>query len=332
MKIPKYPFSVEELMTDERFRKWTFSSGKDVGTFWDAYLSVYPHEKEKLSEAKALLLAIGQHFDHPEKDESLLHQDFDRLILKVNDEQQQLVRRIRFRRGFLVAATILLLGTISATTWMYSITKPVQYQTAFAEWEEIVLPDGSNVWLNANSEIRFQRGWQWGAARKVWLKGEAFFEVEKKAVSKAKFIVMADSLNIEVLGTAFNVRFRDGQTEVYLEEGNIHLAAPDTSTQVTPGERIVYANQENLILSRENDISSPPGTWKEGVLILKDVVVSDVFKEIEAIYGIRISFRGEQRLDEVVSIGIPMDSWEMTKPILERTLGSEVIAKPMNEN
>lgn len=85
------------------------------------------------------------------------------------------------------------------------------YATQYGEQRVVELPDHSVVSLNANSTLRFRNDWsQANTLREVWLDGEAFFSVQKQegAAGPAKFIVHTNDLDVEVLGTRFNVSNR----------------------------------------------------------------------------------------------------------------------------
>jgi len=127
-----------------------------------------------------------------------------------------LIRRRQYLRFVSAAVVLLLLGSIS---WFwFDGKKSVVIQTAYAQQKMVVLPDQSQVKLNANSTLSFYKNWKNDEVRKVWLTGEAYFEVEKTQRADNKFQVITDDLKVEVLGTVFNVNARSIATEVFLEE------------------------------------------------------------------------------------------------------------------
>ena len=110
-----------------------------------------------------------------------------------------------------------------------------------------ILPDGSTVWLNAGSRIRYEPGFN-GALREVTLQGEAFFDVVQQP--SRPFIVHAGDLNIRVLGTAFNVKsYDEDQTvETTLIRGMVQISRPGDSKQapiyLRPHQKIVLARKD----------------------------------------------------------------------------------------
>ena len=129
------------------------------------------------------------------------------------------------------AAIILVLVGIGGYYFVQNQPERIQYETAYGEIKSFVLPDGSLVKLHANSQVSFVEEWEVGVDREVFLKGEAYFEVEKKPQTQAKFSVFTNDLKVEVLGTEFNVDTRKEKTEVVLNEGSIKLQLKDQAKQ-----------------------------------------------------------------------------------------------------
>src|SRR5690606_5303681 len=103
----------------------------------------------------------------------------------------------------------------------------VTYKTGYGQVEKIVLDDGSQVTLNANSELKWKRSWEKDRNRIAILRGEAFFNVstilsEDSGVT-TRFVVHTEDLNIQVVGTEFNVKSRSSKTDIFLKEGKIKL-------------------------------------------------------------------------------------------------------------
>lgn len=124
-------------------------------------------------------------------------------------------RRSAFTYFLLAAAAVLLL----AVFWnLPQDVNPTPIQTQRGQITKIELPDGSNVILNAESQIRFQPE-TWSRKRHIELEGEAFFDVKKGS----DFTVKTKSLSVLVLGTAFNVYARDDQSEVAVDKGRVEV-------------------------------------------------------------------------------------------------------------
>ena len=146
-------------------------------------------------------------------------------------------KRLRlFRLAGVVAASVLL---CFASWFIYDYWKPVAMQTvsAGAAISVITLPDQTKVTLNRYSSLTYPDRFK-EDRREVQLQGEAYFEVEKDA--RHPFVVKADPVEVEVLGTHFNVEAYPGDAEVKttLLEGSVAVNAPAVSSRITlsPGE------------------------------------------------------------------------------------------------
>jgi len=153
------------------------------------------------------------------------------------------------------------------------------------------LADGTKVWLNSGSALQFPTCFT-GDQREVKLSGEAFFEVAKN--ENLPFQVKAKDLNIEVLGTSFNVVSYDDekQTEVILVEGKVRLSSEIDEEQkvfgtMQPGQRAVYT-EDNQKLEAEAVAVEKYIAWRDGNLIFRDDKMDDVAKRLSRWYNVEI--------------------------------------------
>jgi ferric-dicitrate binding protein FerR (iron transport regulator) len=118
------------------------------------------------------------------------------------------------------------------------------YAASKGEQQKITLPDGSKVYLNENSQLAFAEDWENGTERKVELKGEAYFQVEEQVYQgrKIKFVVIAQDVRVEVVGTEFTVKELIQSTQVFLQSGKIMLDLPKLGKRVEmdPNEMVEY--------------------------------------------------------------------------------------------
>ena len=153
------------------------------------------------------------------------------------------------------------------------------------------LADGSQVWLNSGSSLKFPTSFT-GDLREVKLTGEAFFKVTKN--EKQPFRVRAKDLNIEVLGTSFNVVSYDDeqQAEVVLVEGKVKLSAEINQTKkifgtMLPGQRAVYTEDTQKVESEEVAVDKYIA-WREGNLIFRDDKMEDVVRRLSRWFNVEI--------------------------------------------
>jgi len=154
----------------------------------------------------------------------------------------------------------------------------------FGKRSQIVLSDGTRIWLNAGTELDFPAHFN-GSTREITLRGEAFIEVAKQS---APFIVHTADYDVRVYGTRFNVTaYRDESARsVVLVEGKVGVEIPGTETKVeiNPGE--MFSMENSKITKSEVDINDYI-SWKDGIMILKEMPVMDVLKRIGRYYNIQ---------------------------------------------
>lgn len=190
----------------------------------------------------------------------------------------------------LAAALIIL---ILSTIVLIRHNPMVEIRTTYQQTQSIVLPDSTEIILNANSSLRYAEDFLSQASRDIWIDGEAYFHVrslKNKAGKKVPFIVHTDVLDIQVTGTQFNVKDRHGESEIVLEEGSIRLVPQDQLGQaldMLPGQKVMADAASGLQLSQVED-PALYASWKENELYFEHQPLADIAQEIEDEYGLDI--------------------------------------------
>ena len=153
---------------------------------------------------------------------------------------------------------------------------------------EYVLPDGTRIWLNAGSVLRYY-GDLSGRKRVVELTGEAFFKVRRD--EKRPFILKADDMNIEVLGTEFDfINYAEfSTTEVILCSGSVRAFGGRLPRPVIlkPGERLAYSKKDGRIsLSQVTALNY--SQWMNGELSFDNAPLSDIIANLQRWYAVEI--------------------------------------------
>ncbi|MEO9893468.1 FecR domain-containing protein [Aurantibacter sp.] len=156
----------------------------------------------------------------------------------------------------------------------------------------IALSDGTLVVMNAGSSLRYPISFSPVSARKVFLKGEAYFDVTKD--NSRPFIVNVDNLDIEVLGTEFNVSSynEDANIEVVLVEGAVQLNANNelergSPVELSPGQRGSYARvSKNINIDAVK--TALYTSWIQGHLVFRDLSFNQILSKLERHYNIEI--------------------------------------------
>lgn len=329
-------FSAEELVEDDHFRNWVYDPTPALDELWERYLSEWPEEKQTILTAKNILVEIKAYFQEAQKamDEpqekfiDLLKEKMNASKYKKQGHVKMLDRQANKRRTLatMAAGVCLCLG-LGLWVWLKPEQQvvPIIHSTAFGEWKTLVLPDSTVVELNANSMLTMEIPWKEGMDRKVLLDGEAFFKVQKKPATGAKFFVVTKDLTVEVLGTSFNVLSRGQDTKVFLEEGKIKLDLGEEQVEVLePGEAVTYSSQNKSKHKQSKQSSEQYTSWKDGALILNNESIANIFNKVEEIYGVRIVSTHPELMEQKRTIMVPMDKLEITIPILEKTLGVKI--------
>lgn len=193
---------------------------------------------------------------------------------------------------------------------------------------QIVLADGTKVWLNSDTKIRYPGNFS-KTQRDVYLEGEAFFEVTKNA--RQPFVVHTSLVNVKVLGTKFNLKAYSDEDhiEASLFEGKINLVLNDPSVksqvekEVEPSQSFVYSKINHQLAANKFPKDEING-WKNNRLIFKDDTFSNLVQKVERWYDVKVVYdeklfndrrltvelyEGErlERLMEIISLTLSVD-------------------------
>lgn len=168
---------------------------------------------------------------------------------------------------------------------------------------QLTLADGSKVWLNAASSIRFPASFT-GNERKVELTGEGYFEVAKNAAMPFKVDVSGKG-EVEVLGTHFNINSYSNEPAINttLIEGSIKVAGLTSGNTVLliPGQQAKLSTTGELSINRNPDIESVLA-WKNEKFVFQNADLKSIMRQLERWYDISVSYEGNGYTDEYVGI------------------------------
>lgn len=196
---------------------------------------------------------------------------------------------------------------------------------------ELVLPDGTRVWVNAGSELSYRVDFNQGTQREVKLNGEAYFEVAK---NKARpFVVSAGKQRIEVLGTHFNVNsYPDEQVaRTTLLEGSVKVSnlASDRSSVLIPGKQALLKGAEIEVIDADLEEAL---AWKNGLFIFNDEPLESIMKKVSRWYDVDILYQGVDRkkkyggsVPRFNDIAKMLKQWELTGGVHFEIEGRRVI-------
>ena len=177
-------------------------------------------------------------------------------------------------------------GTISGPVTYNTISTPKGREF------QLVLSDGTKVWLNAASSLHYPTSFS-GTQRSVEVSGEAYFEVAKNA--KMPFRVkINDETEIEVLGTHFNINAYKNETNINttLLEGAVQIIRDNKKTMLKPGQQAQIKDQHsNAQVKIVNDVDvEKVVAWKNGVFNFQDASLEEVMRQLERWYDIEVVY------------------------------------------
>jgi transmembrane sensor len=166
---------------------------------------------------------------------------------------------------------------------------------------QVVLPDGTRVWLNAVTALRFPASFT-GDKRVVELTGEAYFEVAQQPAAngngKRPFIVnilsAAGENQVEVLGTHFNVKAYNDEASIKttLLEGSVKMSSGRGQYLMKPGQQARVERNGQMVLDEDADVDEAVA-WKNGRFQFTDASVETVMREIARWYNVEIEYAGK---------------------------------------
>jgi hypothetical protein len=161
---------------------------------------------------------------------------------------------------------------------------------------QITLPDGTKVWLNAESSIRFPTAFT-GDQRVVELNGEAYFEVSSN--KNKPFLVKAGGSETRVLGTSFNINAYadEGPVRTTLLDGAVNVGGAGRDVRLQPGEQGVF--NAGAITTRVVNTRAVTA-WKDGYYFFDRTPVQSVMRQIARWYNVDIVYKGAPPKDEIV--------------------------------
>lgn len=316
--------NIEDLLTDDNFIKWVKHPDEDRNLYWKAWLEVHPERKADVLLAKEMLIRSEFRQKAPSREAyaEVLH----RLMKTEVNHTQKSQRKINPRERYWdfrvkVAASLAFLAlAVALMLWRpYEPPLPTQ-QAAIPAWvskqnpagikSQIQLPDGTMVWLNAESTLKYPAAFD-SASRQVVLIGEAFFDVAKD--EQRPFTVQSGHLITRAVGTSFNISsYQEENIAVSLVTGKVIVSENQGDVQdeipLDPGEQVIYTDHESGFTKTNFDYDFSLG-WKDGLLVLKEADVIHIKRKLERWYGVQIEIRG-----------VPKKSWKINGTFKNQSL------------
>ncbi|MCB2196379.1 MAG: FecR domain-containing protein [Bacteroidetes bacterium] len=259
--------------------------------------------------------------------------------------QQKSTPKVRKLANFLVkhAASIVIPLLAVGALYFLLVLRPgminnvamVEKYNPKGQRTELTLPDGSRVWLNAATKITYPEKFI-GNNRTITLEGEAFFEVVKNA--KKPFIVKTDKLDIEVLGTSFNVMAysEDKTIQTTLVTGKVSVKRVNPETKkaqkaiLTPNHQAVFYKEDERFVLDQVDTKKYT-SWKQGIIVFDNDPFYRVVHVLERWYDIDIQVDQELNQKYNYTITITDESLDEVLRLIKKTTPNLNIKRNTNQ-
>jgi transmembrane sensor len=224
----------------------------------------------------------------------------------------QPVAKVRTRhknRVFIGIATCVIV-TLAGVVWL--INRPFKQQqvehkpalakkiTGRSEYKYMLLPDSTQVWLNAASTLEYPHQFA-SDKREVFLTGEAYFDV--KHADKLPFLIHTGNVTTLVLGTAFNIKAYPGRENVIVSvsRGKVRVNYNEKEVAtLTPGQQVKVSNLNKPVVQKKIAVAEA-APWQQGNLVYDDETMNDIIADLERIYDVTIRVQHETLANERIS-------------------------------
>lgn len=277
--------------------------------------------KNKTENREYLISLLNMEAILPTKDRKLSESEYEFFKSKLRSRQIS-----RTLRKYLKYAAIILLFLSVTTNIFWLIKKDKEYnnstiaESLFKNYPDslmqeiyvvkgakskITLPDGSLVWLNSDSKIKFPLSFT-SKTRHISFSGEAFFDVVKDTL-RPMVISLDNNYYIKVLGTKFNIRSykNDDEIQATLYSGKINIISGKKNKEIRslkPHETFIIQNAGNESVSRISDLNMEKiSAWKKGIIFFDETPMIDVIKTLERWHGIIISVKDKDVLNYTIT-------------------------------
>ncbi|WP_420581795.1 FecR family protein [Reichenbachiella sp.] len=216
-----------------------------------------------------------------------------------------------------VAASILVILGAGWYTYVSNKVETIEL-VAQNEQQSIELEDGSKIALNEGSQLIYPDQFK-GDKRKVKLKGEAYFEVAHNP--EQPFLIATDEVEVQVLGTKFNVNNTNKDSVVVsVDSGKVRMSVGGKEEILTAGYRGVYYRSTELLIKIETAKTGMHNYWRTKTLAFKGATVSEAIAAIQKVYGIRVALSHPDIANCKINVDFEDEEIEHVLEIIGETL------------
>lgn len=322
-------FTIPDFLDDASFIRWV-KGDAGATAFWEGWLAAAPPNaaaaRQAAQQLRLLLaarpLALGEHTLR------FIWHDITASIAE---------REARVRRTWRWLAAAATVAGIGLGGWLLRPAAPAMQllATPYGQQRQLTLPDGTLVTLNAHSRLRYRRAWQPGQVREVWLQGEAFFRVrhldtDGRIAPGERFRVHAGRVDVEVLGTTFNVKQRRATTQVVLQTGRVQVSLAGGAAAplvLAPREEARYDSASQRLTRLPAAATAPALAWTEQRLVLHHTTVNDILATVQDTYGYRAVLADPRLGEREIEGELPLRDEKSVLFVLSAVLHTPVVKR-----
>ncbi len=311
-------YEVIDFLADEDFKSWVVEGkrNKALSKHWEEVARHLPEKRDAMrlaeNEIKKLLLSDDGSSEHQR---AAIWAAIERETGAGTPARSKAGVFAYIGRGYWVAASLLLVCSLAVAVWRFNKTDWEEVANGNGAIRKVMLPDSSEIYLCANSGIRFARTWKPGQSREVWLKGNGFLNVKHLNRDPARvekhhqFVVhTTNGLDIRVLGTSFEVKNREKEVEVDLVSGSVELSAGGDSRRMSPGEQVVFGADRQFRL--QEGVPGLKVDWESHEMYFRNATLIEAVGRISQLFGVGIIIRNPELYNRRLEGSIPCDSPE----------------------
>lgn len=304
-------YQVEDFLADQFFVKWVKNPGPETSKFWENWIKNNPEKLDTINQARHIITSI-----EPKNFYSATKEDSDEVLERIFKQSNEIVqfgyrkKSDRYTRWFRYAALFIVLLCLGGILAYFSHNRVDLDQSQLVARENpagqkstFKLSDGTIIKLNAESKLIFLENFN-DHERKVFLEGEAFFNVSRD--ESRPFVVETRELSTTVLGTSFNIRSYDDdpKKQVAVVSGKVKVEIISKSANPQDGiQEILVKNQMvsyNPSVKKLNKTTGIPDrilAWQDNTIKFEHTDFEEVQKTLARWYGVEFEIKTDDTFE-----------------------------------
>ncbi|QZT38521.1 FecR domain-containing protein [Halosquirtibacter xylanolyticus] len=291
---------------------------------WDEWIHKHPEYANEVEEAKCV--AVSLRFVQTKSNAFSLQQKWEKLKQSIdNVSHQRLLRHLKLWRYAASILVLISLGFVSmyfkqrseVNEYLTLSSLPIEVQTSTGAPSKVVLPDGTEVWINSSSKLRYPSVFS-EKCREVHLEGEAFFHVTKNVTP---FVVHAPRCDVKVYGTKFNVDAypEEDKSVVALKEGSVSISGEEMKEYfLKPGMVAEIKDDQKVDINKVEHLQQYDD-WKDGEISFKGRSLIDITDRLGRKFGVEFQYLNPEIGNYTYDLSVTTESLKEILELLEFT-------------